>query len=288
MNTIRICIPLLLLMAMPSMAQTLDRIIIPHGLHLENDIDCATCHDGVESSTDAFGSYRPDMDVCADCHDVDDDKTCIMCHTDLDTVGEWEPPTRAAQLFSHGAHMGSGMECADCHGDLAAAPPAIPGKDRCRECHDTADDYADCRMCHAGDEDLVPFDHRAGWENRHGLAATCDPGRCDQCHGPSACLDCHAGDNVEPRVHALGFAYSHALQARGHAFECATCHQEQDDCIACHRAERVLPQNHSRGDWLRPTDGGAHASEGLFDMESCVSCHDEGASEPTCARCHGG
>lgn len=281
---------LMLLLTIPAVAtaQTPDRIIVPHDIHLENEVECAVCHEGVETSASALDVHRPDMDVCADCHDVDDDEGCVACHTDVDTAGEWTPPIPAAGRFSHVAHMDAGMDCAECHGDLAAAPPAIPVKARCRECHDTADGYADCRVCHDDGEDLVPRDHLAGWDHRHGLAARFDQGRCEECHGPSACLDCHVGDDVAPRVHELGFAYSHALAARGREAECATCHQEPAACVACHRAQRVLPANHSRADWLSPTDGGAHAVEGLFDLESCVACHDAGASEPTCARCHGG
>ena len=288
MNTAtpRILLIAALLLAAPLAAQTPDRIIIPHGLHLENDVECAVCHAGVETSTGVFESHRPGMDVCADCHDTDDD--CAQCHTDVDTAGEWTPPVRGAQRFAHAPHVAAGLDCAACHGDLAAAPPAIPGKTRCRECHETADDFADCRLCHAADEPLTPRDHRVAWIPRHGLAARVDQNRCNECHGPAGCLDCHAGDDVRPRTHDLGFAYSHGPAARGHEAECATCHQEPERCVGCHRAEHVLPRNHSRADWLRPTDGGAHATEGLFDIESCIACHDAGAAEPNCARCHGG
>ena len=274
--------------ATPLAAETLDRIIVPHDIHLENDVECADCHDGIESSANAFETHFPDMDVCADCHDVDEDDTCASCHTDEDTAGEWVRPKFGALLFPHAAHVEAGMDCAECHGDLSAGQPVIPTKAQCRECHETADNYADCRMCHAAGKGLVPFDHLAGWDHRHGVAARFDDQSCSECHGPSTCQECHSGDNIEPMVHELGFAYSHALQARGHEFECATCHQEPEGCVACHQAEHVLPRNHQRADWLSPTNGGAHAVEGLFDIENCVACHDTGASEPACAQCHGG
>jgi hypothetical protein len=284
----RATLTVLLLIAAAASAQTPDRIIIPHGLHFESDVECAVCHDGVESSTSALDGFRPDMDVCADCHDVEDDEACAGCHTDVDTAGEWTPPTPGARRFAHAAHVEAGMDCAACHGDPAVAAPAIPGKTRCRECHETADDYADCRQCHGPDEELLPRDHGAGWTSRHGLEARADRPSCDECHGPSGCLDCHAGDNVRPRTHDLDFVWSHGLEARSHGAECATCHQDPAGCVACHRAEHVMPHNHSRAGWLVPTDGGAHAVEGLFDLESCVACHDAGAADPTCARCHGG
>jgi hypothetical protein len=277
---------LIVMMATAVGAQTPDRIIVPHDLHFENDVECAVCHEGVEASTDAVAAHRPDMDVCADCHDVDDDDTCSMCHSDLDTAGEWTPPVPAARLFSHAAHIDSGMDCAACHGAATAPMPMIPAKARCRDCHETADEYTGCRLCHAANEDLVPDNHRVGWDYAHGLQADLQKNRCDACHGPSTCSVCHAGDNVQPRVHDLGFAFSHALQARGHEFECASCHQDQQDCVACHRAEHVLPQNHSRADWMRTSDGGNHAIEARFDIEGCIACHDAGAADPICARCH--
>lgn len=279
---------ILILLTLPliAAAQSPDRIIIPHDVHFENDVDCATCHDGVESSTSALEVFRPDMDTCADCHDVDDDDTCAMCHTDVDTAGEWTPGVFGASLFNHAAHVGDGMDCTACHGDPGA--PTMPVKADCRACHDTADAYTDCRLCHDGGFELTPADHGGDWEHLHGLEARLDGDRCEECHGPSACLECHAGDNVAPRVHELGFAWNHGMVARSGELECTTCHQEPADCVSCHRAERVLPLNHSRADWLSPMDGGAHAVEGLFDLESCVACHDAGASEPTCARCHEG
>jgi cytochrome c551/c552 len=49
----------------------------------------------------------------------------------------------------------------------------------------------------------------------------------------------------------------------------------------------VVPQSHSLGDWVNfSAGGGRHAEEALFNMESCVACHDAGTDDPSCTRCH--
>ncbi len=265
-----------------------DRIIMPHALHHDAEVDCATCHDGVESSTSALDVFRPDMDVCADCHDVDDDEECAMCHTNLDNAGEYHRGTFGASRFSHALHADGGLDCSTCHGDPASAQPVLPGKPDCRGCHETADDYADCRMCHEEKKGLRPASHGETWVSGHGLLAREDQGLCAQCHTQATCRECHAGDNVRPRSHRLNYAFDHALEARGNELQCATCHQDPDYCSSCHIAERVLPWNHSQSGWVSASGGGLHTTEGVFNMESCIACHSTGAAEPSCARCHGG
>ena len=69
-------------------------------------------------------------------------------------------------------------------------------------------------------------------------------------------------------------------------FDCASCHEERAFCVSCHAAERVMPHDHSRADWVLP-GGGEHAVEGKFDLEGCVACHDDAGGSPVCADCHG-
>jgi hypothetical protein len=265
-----------------------DRLIMPHDLHFEMEVDCASCHDGIESSTAAGDLHRPDMDVCADCHDVDDDEGCVMCHTNPDEAESLVPPTPRAERFSHAAHVDGGLACAACHGPATLASPVMPGKPDCRSCHETAEEFGDCALCHGPDESLVPASHELAWLSEHGLAARRDQADCALCHTETGCQECHAGDNVRPRSHELNFAFSHAIQARGNEAMCATCHQEPQFCVTCHQAERVLPRSHSQVGWVRSSDGGQHAVDGLFEMEDCIACHDAGEQSPTCARCHGG
>jgi len=265
-----------------------DSITIPHDVHQANDVECAMCHEGVAESQSAADSFRPSMDVCANCHDVEDDGTCSMCHANVDEAGDYPARVFAAPKFAHAPHVAAGLACATCHGDPEEAARPIPGKAECRACHATADDYADCRMCHADGADLRPATHVAGWDVRHGAEARLDQAACALCHTRSTCQECHAGDNVRPRTHPLNFAFEHAARARGNELECAVCHTEPEFCTACHAANRVLPASHSQVGWVRASDGGRHAVDGAFEMESCVACHSDGPSAPTCVACHGG
>ncbi len=270
----RITLLVLGLAAAPAVAAP----VFPHDVHLEEGLDCATCHEGVAASTSALTTHRPERELCLDCHEPDDEF--------LDAALGTPSPTRPVRLFSHAAH--ATLDCAACHGDLTVAAPRRPDKALCRECHATADDYADCRLCHASGERLLPRDHDAHWDHAHGVHARLDDARCYLCHTASGCQDCHVGDNVRPRSHGPDFRFGHALEARAHETACYACHADPGYCGDCHAAERVLPLSHSRADWVSPLTGGRHAEDGLFDLESCIACHDAGAEAPDCARCHGG
>ncbi len=265
-----------------------DRIQFPHELHFENDVECATCHEGAAASMTADDLLLPEMDVCADCHETDDDDNCGMCHTNVDEAGDYHRQVFGAALFAHAPHLDRDLTCRECHGDPAAVQPVLPGKADCRGCHETADDYADCRLCHGENKELRPASHGEIWLSGHGLLARENQALCAQCHTQTTCQECHAGDNVRPRSHRLNYAFDHALEARGNEIQCATCHQEPEYCSSCHIAERVLPSNHSQVGWVSASGGGRHATEGVFNLESCISCHSAGDEEPSCARCHGG
>ncbi len=271
-----------------ALAEDPDQIIIPHDVHFEAELECTDCHAAVTTSTQAVDSLRPDMDVCGECHEVEDEDNCTLCHTNVNLAGETEYPVYGAARFTHAAHLDNGLECRQCHGDPMAAQPTLPGKPDCRGCHETADDLNDCLLCHAADYQLQPASHSTTWQNNHGLAARDDQGRCYQCHTENTCLECHSGDNVRPRSHNLNYVYGHALDARGNEMQCATCHLEPTYCSSCHLAERVLPLNHSSAGWVSLSGGGLHATEAVFDLENCIACHDAGADDPSCARCHSG
>lgn len=269
-------------------AQPPDAIVMPHDVHFAADVECAVCHEGVAESRTPGASFRPGMDACAACHDVEDGDTCAMCHTNVDEAGDYPRRPYGAGRFVHAPHVTGDGTCVACHGDPAGAARPLPGKPDCRACHATADGYADCRLCHADGQDLVPGDHAGAWDARHGAFARADQASCALCHTRATCQECHAGDNVRPRSHTLDFAYRHAGLARGSELECAACHTEPEYCVSCHAAQRVLPDSHSRVGWVRAADGGRHAQEGAFAVESCIACHGDGPAAPACAACHGG
>jgi hypothetical protein len=233
------------------------------------------------------------MDVCEMCHDVEDDESCGQCHTNVENAMALEPPPHAAGRFSHAAHIEHEMSCAACHGDPLAADqpdtePYHPAKAQCRTCHETAGGYADCSVCHLASLELTPASHARNWLHVHGIEAHLDQTTCENCHTQSQCEECHAGDNVMPRSHGLNYIFEHAIEARGNETACTTCHQEPEFCSSCHTAEHILPRSHSRIDWARSSDGGRHAVDAQFEIESCIACHDAGEDSPICARCHGG
>jgi hypothetical protein len=282
-------VPLVLtIAAVAALADLPDRIIMPHRTHFENGVECAMCHEGAAESTRAADSLLPAMDVCANCHDVEDEAGCATCHTNVDMAGDYARREFGAARFPHAAHLEDGVSCLQCHGDPAVAEPVIPGKPDCRACHETADDYADCRMCHAEHQELRPASHTAQWDEIHGAWARDDQDLCAQCHTQTTCQECHAGDNVRPRSHPLNWEFEHAAAARGNEIECTVCHEEPDFCASCHQARKVLPNSHSRVGWVRESDGGQHAVDGVFEIESCIACHSDGPDAPTCAACHGG
>lgn len=283
----RLLILSLALLATAALADEPDTIIFSHGLHGGAEIECSTCHEGLVESVEPGDTFYPDMDVCGDCHDVDDDENCEMCHTNLDNAGEYQRRAQGSAIFVHGPHLKRKPGCTVCHGQPDLEKPAFPGKPECRKCHETAENYSDCSLCHVPEFNLKPPSHEPTWINFHGSHARDNQAACALCHTETTCQECHAGDNVRPRSHDLNYAYNHSLDARGNSLECATCHQDPEYCSGCHAAEHILPSDHSQAGWLNPSGGGRHATEGLFDMESCIACHSAGPNEPTCAQCHG-
>jgi hypothetical protein len=269
--------------------EEVDPIRFDHALHAENDVECDVCHEGAASSTSGKDVLLPAMDVCADCHDVEDESACTTCHTNEEYEGYPKRPLAVAN-FSHKAHIDQGMECGTCHpveeGSGESAQPALPTMTQCRTCHETASRQTDCANCHGPEETLKPADHGPQFVNLHGISASFNEVSCADCHTQTDCQDCHNGNNVRPRTHPLNYMFNHALDARSKEVECATCHMDYTFCADCHTAQRIMPQNHSQAGWVSFSGGGGqHAIEGKFDMEQCMACHD--TSTPVCAGCHG-
>jgi len=263
-----------------------DRIISAHPTHFKNEVACETCHPAATSTTGA-DNLLPNMETCGACHDIESAENCKQCHTNTEAPGVAPRVTGLAQKFPHQTHVGEGMDCASCHGSTEKAEPRLPDKLLCRSCHETASNLTDCAVCHAESERMRPVSHVNEWKSFHATAAHQDQADCAGCHTQKDCQDCHAGDNVRPRVHRLNFRFDHGVEARGKELNCASCHEDAGFCQSCHQAERVMPRDHSFADWVESNGGGRHAEEGRFDLETCVGCHDTGNQAPTCARCHG-
>lgn len=277
----------LLALASPAAGSGSSDLTFDHRLHVEDaEVACEDCHTGVAASTSLAETLRPAMEVCGACHDVEDTDGCGTCHLSAEEPAGYAPHAPVVDLFSHAAHVGR-MDCAQCHGGAPEFAGA-PQKSECRSCHLTAANYEDCSLCHSAGRELVPESHEGLWEYWHGVTAGANDATCYQCHVQDDCQQCHGGDNVRPRVHPLNFEFNHSLEARASRIECGTCHMDAQFCAECHAANFVLPETHSEPGWR---NGAVHGPEALFEIDSCIACHDAGEAVPsTCAGsgCHVG
>jgi hypothetical protein len=256
-----------------------------HALHVgEQEVDCETCHASVDNSAESSDDNLPAMDVCGNCHDVEDATGCGACHKNPDDPGGYGILKREL-IFSHKNHISRGAVCGACHKgvktSVGADPAILPLMKDCFVCHNDAQAMADCEKCHGNELTLLDI-HPVNWRHEHGARAASDPAWCQGCHSEqSFCLDCHRGDNLRGEIHDLNYIYTHGLDAKGKAADCSQCHDNQTFCVACHESGNRMPQRHSLLTWL--DDHGRYARE---DVENCASCHDNG--DPTCARvgCH--
>jgi hypothetical protein len=271
-------------------------LIFSHTFHVaEQELECTDCHGGAEQSETGLDNLLPSMELCGDCHEVDDNDNCAMCHSDVDNAVEVPRIDDYSQKFSHVIHLSYGFECTTCHEAVAAKdevePYILPTMAQCVDCHDRNAASQECLTCHVETDNLEPASHTANWLHAHGDLAQSDlraeTGNltCATCHDSSFCQDCHEGDNIDRRTHPLNWQFTHSLQAQGEQTQCASCHVETTFCIDCHRDNLVLPLNHRPG-WVNRVTGGRHRTEALNDLATCMSCHEENA-ETICQPCHG-
>ena len=268
-----------------------------HQLHVvENEIDCATCHQAVETSTTGKDNLFPTMETCSDCHDIESEENCQMCHTEVENPREVFRIEQYSPLFSHQKHLAAGLECSSCHAGIEKKSDTqryiLPTQTQCMDCHQTKNVSNQCQTCHLPGERLKPVNHTPNFLHTHGDLAratkqTVQPQKdCQTCHQNNFCQKCHEGDNLDRMSHPLNYQFTHALDALGKERECAACHTERAFCIDCHRDNLVMPHNHTAG-WTNqiPGDGGRHRLEAQRDLESCMACHEQNA-EQICQTCH--
>ncbi len=254
-----------------------DYIKFPHTLHIDDEeIECETCHEGVENSTSLSERYLPSMDVCSDCHEVDDDDECGSCHAKEDDPLTFEDfqPTSGLD-FSHAFHTSSFSNiCLDCHDYFEkenSEDPPSPWKE------------SDCRACHTSNK---PKNHYVGWLPIHGLELiSFDNEKCSMCHTELYCNQCHTNQQVEPRIHQNDYSLNHGFDARSGVKDCGTCHDIIGDCYSCHSQYNAMPLDHILPDWVNVLSGGEHGTAALDAPMTCKSCHIL-EKESTCMRCH--
>jgi hypothetical protein len=265
----------------------------PHGRHIAQGLECATCHEGAAQSENLKSGLLPQLAVCLQCHD----------QKELDSWGRGVNPIRHRGVagFSHKAHLAGGGTCEGCHGALvhpewAGEGKGVLGHGVCFECHDGTKAPGGCEACHTDLREsrlngllrdpaaFKPVDHHPGFIRNHQFQAELDGARCESCHPQeSYCVKCHQGDNVDFLVHDPNWNYTHPLAARKNLVGCQSCHSLETFCSDCHATEGIKPGNHLASGW---TDGAyLHAQTARRDMEYCASCHDT-ESMFVCSTCH--
>ncbi len=127
-----------------------------HRIHVaDNQIGCTTCHVYAQHSRVA-GLIS--MSGCMGCHKfVDRQKPAIQALASAAAAGKalqfprmFREPDHV--YFSHERHLARGLQCAECHGDVAHMKQDVPVKDMhmgfCMECHRARQASIDCLTCH--------------------------------------------------------------------------------------------------------------------------------------------
>ena len=261
-------------------------ILFDHGLHVvDNEMTCDDCHEAVKISLAGQRSI-PDHDVCSGCHEVDGENECGTCH--LDTANPTAIPDRGEYYtgFSHKPHTDKDLTCETCHNKISTVgiSPSIPVMSDCQDCHAQRNASLDCEVCHQGKRPK-PLDHMlVSWSQDHGLDASAGVSDCAACHEQISCDDCHQGLNLFGKPHPPTWLFNHFAES-SFGGECMVCHETREYCTKCHRTS--IPTPHTFGpSFANNIDGGSHKDEAEAFIEVCISCHDVGENDPTCAKCH--
>jgi hypothetical protein len=301
-----------------------------HKFHVKDQgMGCEDCHTAVKTSKLTSDNLLPGHDVCKTCHDDQVAKDCAFCHIHPDSVTPIVHPEREG-LFSHEKHLAQAdIKCESCHMGVDSTEYVqaanMPAMATCVNCHKEKNVSNMCESCHRNFTSLVPTSHVQGnFKKDHkeltrvGMLNV----SCNACHNENFCQDCHTGVELEhfhgnkdlmadpsPRgstkdspkqlrlqkVHSLNYKYTHSIEAKSKALDCAACHEEQTFCGTCHEAGgnitqmKIKPLSHMQAGFTlmgKVSGGGRHAELARRDIETCASCHDVQGNDPVCMMCH--
>lgn len=193
----------------------------PHKTHVDEKIDCLTCHKGIAFSEDVSAGHLPSMSACQSCHDdLEEANYCQRCHN----ANENLKPTTHKLDWRHA------------HGVVNHLDEAS-----CKTCHTEKQ----CLDCHQGDN-LDRKVHKLNFINSHSLAAKGKTDNCYTCHEEQEfCITCHREQLVMPRNHNtagwsnLSNGGRHARVAQMDLDYCLSCHNDnygEPVCAQCHNA----------------------------------------------------
>ncbi len=128
-----------------------------HQIHLEKELVCTDCHEGVERGPRAG---LPSINTCMICHSqIATDRPLVQQLTQMQEQGldlAWQRVydyAREAHVrFEHAPHIKAGTACATCHGNQAQQTVAVRAVDMdmafCVNCHKQKQASNDCLTCH--------------------------------------------------------------------------------------------------------------------------------------------
>jgi len=236
-----------------------DRAIsFSHAQHVEmKEVECVTCHAGLDKVEYAGPANMPGMATCNSCHDnVKAANMCESCHMSLTNL---LPGNHREAGFKNEhkqlVRVGSmDVSCASCH-----------TQSFCADCHSAAS------LLEIGTSDLMadPMPRGTPSDSPNKLQLQ--------------------------MAHSLNYRFTHGIEAKSKSAECITCHSVQEFCVQCHAAGGNVTQGSFKPSWHTGSDfarvgvgsgGGRHAEIARRDIENCMTCHDVQGGDPTCMQCH--
>ena len=176
-----------------------------HAFHIEQGLECADCHAGVESGAEPGMPTSPQCMLCHENQDRDKPPEKKVSSLFVDQVFQAKHFSRLPNevIFSHASHLARGQECAACHGEVASSHrvEAAVGvtMEECLACHASKGPSDDCANCHRETrKDQKPPTHDLAWRKTHGKVVRAHSvkrtDRCSLCHSESTCTSCHSDD----------------------------------------------------------------------------------------------
>jgi len=291
-----------------------------HQLHVNDaGIKCEDCHAAAVNSVSAKDNLNPKKKDCSGCHDVNDQKTCNLCH--YDGVYKKLKVNKNELVFSHKQHVvNEKQECTACHAGFEKVKFSVqtaagfPKMESCYTCHNNQKASNNCEQCHNNLTNLTPKDHRSpNFLNEHKTVfdVANSKNNCMMCHSDNFCQACHSpvgfnGKNEKDNfyapyytkegavrtdrtalqklttAHSLNYKFTHGLDANQKSFECRTCHEPQQNfCVSCH----MTGGNQVTG--LTPTSHQV-ANFTTFGVNTGGGLHSDLARKDieSCASCH--
>jgi hypothetical protein len=231
-------------------------------------VECTTCHSYIPQSKSLNDKLLPTKDVCAGCHDVNDENNCNVCH--YEDVFEPLQQSKSGLYFSHFQHgANKDSDCLLCHKGIAEvnyaseSKEAMPQMETCYQCHkNEGPASAECAACHKSTTNLIPVNHQTvDFKKNHKVLFASNSDNCAMCHTDESCDNCHSGttslstkntksdfytpyspvngtNGVKQQqltlVHDLNYRYTHGIDVKSKSSECTTCHQKETFCVECH------------------------------------------------------